>query len=97
MLTRAPGLLKRYPLLSFFVLSYAITWPGWWLEAVGSAPFSYRLHVLVLAVLDVAIVALSGPKRLCRRPDRDSREDGQDVHPLGVRLYLGTCTGSDSM
>ena len=36
MLTRAPGLLKRYPLLSFFVLSYVITWPGWWLEAVGS-------------------------------------------------------------
>ena len=32
MLDRVLALLKRYPLAAFFVLSYAITWPGWWLE-----------------------------------------------------------------
>ena len=36
MLSRISALLRRYPLIAFFTLSYAITWPGWWLESTGN-------------------------------------------------------------
>ncbi|MGD8794328.1 MAG: type II CAAX endopeptidase family protein [Anaerolineae bacterium] len=35
MAARIAAPIKRQPLITFFVLSYAITWPGWWLEAQG--------------------------------------------------------------
>jgi hypothetical protein len=34
-------LLKRHPLIAFFTLSYAIAWPGWWLEAAEISSISW--------------------------------------------------------
>jgi membrane protease YdiL (CAAX protease family) len=36
LLARILERLRRHPLIVFFVLAYAITWPGWWLEVAGS-------------------------------------------------------------
>ena len=56
-MNRLLTLIKRYPLMAFFTLSYAISWPAWHLEAKGItwASFPGYFGPAIAAIIIVAI------------------------------------------
>jgi membrane protease YdiL (CAAX protease family) len=54
--------LRRHPLLAFFVLAYAITWPGWWLEVAGSR-FGALLGYFGPAIAAILVAAVIGGRK----------------------------------
>ena len=67
---RTPALLKRHPVAAFFALSYAITWPGFWLEAAGSSigtVLGYFGPAIAAVVVTLLVSGRSGPAELLGR------------------------------
>jgi len=55
------GVLRRYPLISFFVLAYAVTWLLWAPMVLAGVPaFSATRHVPTLAALPAVAVGVTG-------------------------------------
>lgn len=55
------NLLRRYPLASFFVLAYGVTWLLWAPVVVGGVPaFNAETHVPALAALPAVAVGVTG-------------------------------------
>lgn len=55
---RAIGTRQRYPLVVFVILSYAITWPGWWLEVQTGSPIAALLGYFGPAIAALLIAAV---------------------------------------
>jgi membrane protease YdiL (CAAX protease family) len=66
--TLAP--LRRHPVTAFFTLSYAITWPGFWLEAAGisiGTILGYFGPAIAAVVVAFLVSGRSGPAELLGR------------------------------
>jgi uncharacterized protein len=63
------SLVKRHPLITFFVLAYAISWVGWPLYAAGVWPIPFRATGPLIAALIVIPISqgLSGLRELGSR------------------------------
>src|SRR5215208_4632724 len=63
------SLVKRHPLITFFVLAYAISWVGWPLYAAGIWPFPFLATGPLISALIVIPISqgLSGLRELGSR------------------------------
>jgi len=52
------SVVKRYPLVTFFVLTYIFSWWGWLIDGVGQIPFGPLLAALIVVPLTGGVAGL---------------------------------------
>jgi hypothetical protein len=57
------SLVKRHPIITFFVLAYAISWVGWPLYAAGVWPIPFLATGPLIAAL--IVIPITGAGRGC--------------------------------